>query len=227
MILVKNLSKSYKSKEIFNKVNLSINENTISFLMAPNGYGKTTFIKCLLGLEEKEGEILFNEKPLKEVREQIAIVYDDSPLYLNLTGLQNIQLMTQNCSLEDIKNMSNSLLSYEKLKKKTSKYSYGEKKKLSVIISFLKKAKYLFLDEISNGLDYETMMFLKQKLKDISKNSIVFLTGHQFEFYDGIVDDVFILKNKQIIQVKNNEIFINGGKNIEEIYKQNFKINEK
>ena len=128
MISVKNLSKKYKNKEIFNDVCLSINKNKLTFLMGNNGSGKTTFIKCLTGLEKVQGEILFDGKVLDEIRSEIGVVYDDSPLYLNLSGLKNIELLCNNCSYEDIKLISNEFQFFEKLKAKTSQYSYGQKK---------------------------------------------------------------------------------------------------
>ncbi|MFB8735764.1 ABC transporter ATP-binding protein [Bacillus sp. SL00103] len=56
------------------------------------------------------------------------------------------------------------------------------KKKLSFIFIALTKPTYLFLDEISNGLDYGTMMELKAMIKKWSEDMTIIATGHQFEF---------------------------------------------
>ncbi|MGY4788571.1 ATP-binding cassette domain-containing protein [Bacillus sp. OHL2] len=79
----------------------------------------------------------------------------------------------------------------------------------------LTKPTYLFLDEISNGLDYGTMMELKAMIKKWSKDMTIIATGHQFEFYSSIVDELFILKDKSMIQIHD---FQEKGEDLGDIY---------
>lgn len=200
MIEFINVYKKYGKNNLFDNVNFKISNNSFAFIMGANGEGKTTLFKCLLNLERFQGNILFDGKKFNKVIKNIFAIYDDVPFYMNLTGFQNIKLISyKKFSLEYIERNLKTLLSIDKLNKKVSTYSYGEKKKLAIIIAILLKPKYLIIDELSNGLDFETISWLKENIKSIFNKSTIIATGHQFEFYEDIIDELFIIKNKKII----------------------------
>ena len=74
------------------------------------------------------------------------------------------------------------------------------------------------MDEISNGLDYETMCELKKQIKLWSKKMTIILTGHQFGFYNDIVDEVFVIKDKSI--TPHSKDFQNDKESLEEVYNE-------
>ncbi|HFD2040158.1 TPA: ATP-binding cassette domain-containing protein [Clostridium perfringens] len=201
MIEIRRLNKSYKNNVIFNECTISFESNKINFLMGANGQGKTTLFKCLLNLDNYSGEILFDDYKFKDIINNIFAIYDDSPLYLNLTGLQNISIFLERKVSKHEYEAFQNILSNRILERKVKEYSYGQKKILSIIIAFLKAPKYLIIDEISNGLDFETMIWLKDNLKLLSKNTTIIATGHQFEFYNNIIDNLYIINDKKIVQV--------------------------
>lgn len=57
------------------------------------------------------------------------------------------------------------------------------------------------MDEVTNGLDYESLNILKEDLIRSKNEKIILLTGHQFEFYEEIIDDLYVIKNKKILKV--------------------------
>ena len=91
------------------------------------------------------------------------------------------------------------------LNKKVKTYSYGERKKVFIIIADILKPKLLIMDEVSNGLDYETMIMLKAKIKLWAESSMIVLTGHQFEFYKDIVERVFVINGHKIKCIKKED----------------------
>ncbi|AEX86486.1 ABC-type multidrug transport system, ATPase component [Marinitoga piezophila KA3] len=202
MITIENLTKYYKNNLIFKNVNMLIPENKVTLFIGANGSGKTTLFKCLLNLEDYRGKILYDGKCLNEIRDTIYVIYDDTPLYYNLSGYKNIELLlNKKISIQQIKEISYMFLKDEILKLKVKYYSHGQRKKLSLIIAMLTSPKYLFMDEIANGLDYNTKLLLKNFIKKWSKKMTIIMTGHQFEFYDGIIDELFILKDHSIIKI--------------------------
>lgn len=203
MIDIVDLYKEYKGKKIFENINLKIKEEGIHFFMGKNGAGKTTLIKCLLNLESYEGEVKLFNKRIDEYRKDIAVVYDDSPFYLNLSGIKNIEMfINRKVNRDEIMKIALNYLDNNILSKKVKKYSYGQKKKLSLILVEINKPKILLMDEISNGLDYETMTTLKGKLLEWKQKSIIILTGHQFDFYNDIIDYVYYIKENNINKVE-------------------------
>ncbi|NLK97653.1 MAG: ABC transporter ATP-binding protein [Epulopiscium sp.] len=218
MIEVNNLSKSYSNTPILKNVSLTLNSNRIHFIMGRNGSGKTTFIKCLLGLEHYEGTITYGGKVLEDVRKGIFAIFDDIPLYNDLNGFQNIRLMLSDKKFFDKNYIAElGLLSDKKLKENIKNYSLGERKKLALIAAILNNPKYLIIDEISNGLDIETLETLREKLNVLRQNSLILATGHHFEFYESIIDELLVLNAGTLTYISD---YRKGGDKLYEIYKQ-------
>lgn len=216
MIEISNLKKGYQKKEVISSGNLLIEDDKITFLMGENGSGKTTLIKCILDMESYDGKILFDEKPVKDVRNQCMVIFDDCPFYTNLTGIKNLLLLSEyQKDKQTIYNMAEQYLTRDILHTKVKSYSYGQKKKLALALVEILNPNYLFMDEISNGLDYETLKFLKERLLLWKKKKNIFLTGHQFSFYNDLVDEVYLFKNKEIVHYQN---FTDSGSRLEDIY---------
>jgi ABC-type multidrug transport system ATPase subunit len=222
-LIINGLSKNYKITNILENIDLKLINNRIYFLMGKNGSGKTTFIKCLLELENFKGNITFGNNYFKEIRNSVFSIYDDIPLYNELNGYQNIYLMLKdNIKFDKNEILELSLLSKHKLKEKVKGYSLGERKKIAIISALLCRPKYLIIDEISNGLDIETLEILKESLLNLKQDSLILATGHHFEFYENIIDELLILHNKSIIQISD---YKNGGENLHDIYKKHFSSN--
>lgn len=201
MIEIKNFIKKYRDKYIVNNVNLIFEDNKIHYITGPNGVGKTTFLKCLANIENYEGEILFNNKKFNKEEISLEIIYDDSPLYTNLSGYKNIVILCRNKMARiEIDKYINQFNLKAIIHMKVKNYSYGQRKKLSLIIGLLGQPKYLLLDEITNGLDFDSMVFLKNYLKELSISTTIIVTGHHFEFYNDILDEIYIMSSGNIIK---------------------------
>lgn len=100
-----------------------------------------------------------------------------------------------------IKKRAQRYLSEERLSKRVSTYSLGEGERLSLIIWNLLEPSLTMMDEVTNGLDYESLNILKEDLIRSKNEKIILLTGHQFEFYEEIIDDLYVIKNKKILKV--------------------------
>ena len=80
MITIKNLNFNYKSKKIFENLNMEIEKGKITSIIGPNGSGKSTLIKILIGLYNYNGSIRINDISLlkdniKEIRKIIGVVF--------------------------------------------------------------------------------------------------------------------------------------------------------
>lgn len=202
MIKLENLNKKYK-KAIFSNTSAVFPDSCVNFIMGKNGCGKTTLFKCISGLEDYEGTITFDNHPISDIRKQLFILWDDTPFYPKLSGLNNLYLFCEDkinkCEIADA---ASEYIDYSTLKRPVKTYSYGQKKKLSLVMLNILKPKYILMDEISNGLDVDTMKILEKNIYNLAKESTVILTGHQFSFYQHIADNIFVKKDDKLIQIE-------------------------
>ncbi|MCL9662881.1 ABC transporter ATP-binding protein [Paenibacillus hunanensis] len=217
MIQTINLRKTYGKRIIFENVNLIIPKHRFTFIAGANGSGKTTLLKCLIGLETYQGKILFDTQTAQTSSPKIYAIYDQTPLYDHLTGFQNIEILYfGNISRKYIEKKAESIIDPELLHEKVKHYSYGQRKKLSLLIALLYEPDYLFLDEVSNGLDYDSLLQLKKILKEQLQGITVIATGHQFDFYDDLVDSVIVIANQTATQMDHIK---ENGDDLVEIYR--------
>lgn len=195
-------SKSYREK-VFAETTIEIGAKNISFLMGPNGCGKTTLIKCIAGLEGYNGDIKYNGKDVSEIRKKMLVIWDDCPFYNELSGINNLLVLAENPKIKkaDIFDVARRYFNKEVLLRKVKTYSYGQRKKLALVLQRLLKPEVLIMDEISNGLDYDTIKFLQGEIKAVSNQSKIILTGHQFSFYEGLVEEILVIKDNTIKNV--------------------------
>lgn len=219
MLEIVNFYKKYSKVQILNNVNISFNENEITFLMGQNGSGKTTLIKCMMGLENFSGTITLDNKNISKEGERCLAIWDDCPFYTEISGLKNLYILGEGkCSKKQIQKYAARYLDLDKLKRKVKTYSYGQKKKLALSLVCILEPKVIIMDEISNGLDYETMMMLKKELLEMARTKIIILTGHQFSFYNDIIDKLLLIKEKNIVEVEGD--FKSGLNSLEDIYEK-------
>lgn len=197
MLEIINLEKTYNQKKILDGFHLKLDSNGIIFFLGKNGAGKTTFFNCIMGFEDYIGDII---KPLK-----IAAVFDESNLYTNLNAYDNIKLLVRRTLKNEESLVLLEYIDDSVLKRKVKTYSLGQKKILSILIAIFTQPEMLILDEVSNGLDYETAKQVKNLLLSYKKDMLILVCGHQFDFYNRILDEVFVIHHTALTHVNINE----------------------
>ncbi|MFA5933162.1 MAG: ABC-F family ATP-binding cassette domain-containing protein [Microgenomates group bacterium] len=171
-----NISKSYGEKEILKGINLSIERGECVALIGPNGVGKSTFIKILMGiLEPNEGEI-FKESNLK--------VGYYSQEFENLDFEKNLLETAMNMSHQPESVVRPLLASFlfpgSKVHQKIGTLSGGEKTRLSIALLLLQDYNLLILDEPTTYLDMMSQKIILQVLKEYQ--GALLIVSHTEEF---------------------------------------------
>lgn len=203
-ITVENIIKKYDKRTVLDNINFQA-ENEFLFMAGKNGAGKTTFIKCAtVLLAVNSGNVLYDGKSFDEVRQDIAVVFDEPKLYLDFTGYTNIKVFNQG-HLDDAKNteqvLANLELSAELLRRKVNTYSLGQKHRLAVAIAMIKKPKYMFLDEPTIGLDPISWELVKKSLIKQQKDCglVAIITGQDYAEMEKLCQSIAILHNGTIV----------------------------
>ncbi|CAM3874644.1 ABC transporter ATP-binding protein [Flavobacterium sinopsychrotolerans] len=202
MIEIKNIYKKFGKLEVLNDVNLSFKKGECIALIGPNGCGKTTLIKSILGMViPSKGDILFNEKSiLKEFkyREQIG--------YMPQIG-RYPDYMTVGQIIEMIKKIRNSdqvldedLVHAFQLEKIVDKQmrtlSGGTTQKVSATLAFLFNPEVLILDEPTAGLDPLASEILKEKIiKEKEKGKLILITSHLLSELDDLITQIIYMQD--------------------------------
>ncbi|SFF47146.1 ABC-2 type transport system ATP-binding protein [Paenibacillus algorifonticola] len=218
MIEITNLTKRYGKYIVFKDLNISFPTNKFTLITGPNGSGKTTLLKCLLGLEKYTGIIKFSNKSIYDILDEVQVVYDNCPLYANLSGYQNINSLGNNLLNQVEELLPKIHIDKKMLDNKVKNMSFGQRKKLGFILALAQKPKYLLLDEMTNGIDYESLLQISDILKNSDQLMTIIAIGHSLEFYSPLVDHLVIIKNNTV--VSQEEIKCSGG-GLVDLYKQN------
>jgi phospholipid/cholesterol/gamma-HCH transport system ATP-binding protein len=187
IISVKNLYVKLKNREILNDINFDIENGESVVIVGPSGCGKTVLIKTILGIIKKyRGEIyifgknvdVLTEEEMKEIKEKIGVVFQNSALFDSLTVWENVgfyYLYHTNKSKDEVKKFAIEILKSLGLEENVAdmmpeELSGGMKKRVSIARALISKPQIIFYDEPTTGLDPITSENLTQLIKKIHNN---------------------------------------------------------
>ena len=201
-IEIKNVSKKFKNNLVLDKVNLTFTTGHIYGLKGRNGSGKSVFLKILAGLyTPSEGEVLFDNKkfnPKKEYPPNMRALIENPTFFANMTGYENLKLLAKiqgKISDKEILEALELVNLISEKDKKYNKYYLGMKQKLGIAQVFMEDPEILILDEVFNGLEENTVLKLKDYLKEIKKEKIIIITSHQKEDLELLCDKIYFFDN--------------------------------
>lgn len=207
MIEIKNLTKKFNKFTALNNVSLSFNDGHSIALIGPNGCGKTTLIKCILGLNVvEEGDILVNNESVKDhykYRENIGYMPQIGRYPENMTIEETIKM------IQDTRKNYNGELDTELLQafelekifdKKMRTLSGGTTQKVSAVLAFMFNPNIIILDEPTAGLDPLASEILKNKIiKEKNKGKLIVITSHLLSELDDIVSEIVFMNEGKVI----------------------------
>ena len=229
---VKNLTKIFNGKLAINKINFSLEENTILGILGPNGSGKSTTIGILLGLiKQTSGKIYINDTCINKQNRlkflnimNFASPYTELPKRLSV--MENLSIYARLYNVKNIKDRLEEIYDYfelyDLLKKKTGELSSGQKTRVALAKALINKPEILLLDEPTASLDPVVAEYLKTFIYKYKKNnniSILF-SSHNMKEAQRLCDKIMILKKGEVIeQGKVNIILDNyNKKKLEDVY---------
>lgn len=184
-----------------------INEGEFLVILGPSGSGKSTLLRIIAGLERQSlGDIYFNDENYNNVRAEdrdVAMVFQNYSLYPNQTVFKNIAFPLEVEHVpraeieEEVKKVALLLGLQNKLEKLPQDLSGGEKQRVAIARSLIKKPSVLLFDEPFSNLDVLLRRKLRNELKKIHreyKTTFVYVTHDQYDALS-LADRIIILND--------------------------------
>ncbi len=187
MIEIRNLSFARGNDLIFKNISLEVKHGEMMVLKGANGQGKTTLLSNILNfLDPLEGEIIYDGRVIDNAISSKYFLYigENNFAYDELSLNDNIKywLAVHNVNFsQEVRDKSIKFLFDElNLNKKFYQLSYGQKKKLQLLLLMLVNKPVWILDDPFNGLDNKTIekiiILLTKKLEN---NGLILISSHQ------------------------------------------------
>jgi Cu-processing system ATP-binding protein len=208
MIIASNVSKKFGKLKALNNVSATCTKGECIALIGPNGSGKTTFIKCMLGMVMPDsGFITFNGKNIVhdwKYRKNIGYMPQIGRYPDNMSIGQVFNMM------KDIRGKVNAAATDESLieafglnqvfNKRMRTLSGGTRQKVSAALAFLFNPEVLILDEPTAGLDPVASEKLKEKIIfEKSQGKLILITSHVLSELDDLITQVIYMQDGNLV----------------------------
>ena len=199
---VAGLEKSFGAVHALRGLDLVVPTGTVTGFLGPNGSGKTTTIRILLGLLKADGgrASLLGRDPWADavaLHRRIAYVPGDVTLWPNLTGGQAIDIL---CRLSGPLDPARKKAMLDRFEldptKKARTYSKGNRQKVALVAALASKAELLLLDEPNSGLDPLMEAAFTESIREVKADGrSVLLSSHIFAEVERLADRVTIIRD--------------------------------
>lgn len=213
-----NLEKKIKEKTIIEGISFSIHEGEVVGLIGPNGSGKTTIMKLIVGLIKlSKGNVQINgydiEKNFNKAIEKVGAIIENPDHYMYLSGYDNLKIAAnnyKNITKEKINDVIKSVGLENRIKDKVSTYSLGMRQRLGIAEALINNPKVLILDEPTNGLDIEGIIEIRNLIKKLANNGVaILISSHNLSEINNLCNRIIVIKRGRIIENNTVENFHN------------------
>jgi len=211
IVSIRNVKKSYGTKEVLKGINLEITSGQIIGYIGPNGAGKSTTVKILCGLiSDFDGEVeifgkLLGSKTL-EIKKQIGYIPENAVLYEALTPMEFMEFIGEMRGLnsEQTRKKAEALMSIFEMKpninQRIATFSKGMRQKVLICSSLLHNPDLIFMDEPLSGLDANSVIMVKEMLTHLAREGkTIFYSSHIMDVVEKISDRIILIDQGNVI----------------------------
>lgn len=203
IIIINNVSKSFKENTVLKNVSIAFEKNKIHGLIGRNGSGKTMLLKCICGfVPVTSGEIIVNGKRIgvdTDVPKDVGIIIEAPGFLPNYSAYKNLMFLASinsSISKEEIKNAIKRVGLDPENKKWVGKYSLGMRQRLGIAQAIMENQSILLLDEPMNGIDKHGIHEIRELLINLrNEGKTIILSSHSAEDIDILCDTVCEMDN--------------------------------
>lgn len=235
MIEIKNISKSFKDKQVLFDISGKFEKGRTNLIIGASGTGKSVLLKCLVGLLEPDvGSVLFdgrdfssaNKKLTTEIRREIGMLFQGSALFDSKNVEENVKfpldILTETPEKEKLEKVNHclELVGLNKVNQKMpSELSGGMKKRVGIARAIVNDSKYLFCDEPNSGLDPLTAIKIDDLILELTQklNTTTIVVTHDMNSVVEIGEYImFLHEGKKLWEGSNKKILKTNIKELNE-----------
>ena len=203
------LKKRIGLKTIVEDITFDMHEGEIIGLLGPNGSGKTTIMRMMVGLTKAtKGDVYCFEKPLglgkTAMLKEVGAMIETPEFYNYMSGWSNLKQMARVCGKKVTRARMKELVEFvglsKVIRKKVKTYSLGMRQRLGLAQALLNNPKVLILDEPVNGLDPQGVQDFRNKLKEIAATGVsILISSHLLDEIEKVSDRIIVIEKGKII----------------------------
>ncbi len=217
---ITSMSKKYGRVEAVRDLSLTVDEGDLYGLLGPNGSGKTTTLRCTLGLLRPDsGSVELLGIPAERIHAthgRVAVVFDRSHLVPRLTCVENLHYAAMllghggGRSINDVLTLVD--LDHRR-GHKSHELSLGQQRRLSIARALLGKPELLILDEPLSGLDAIGVASMLELFKTLrSEGLTTVLSTHRLHEMEAVISRAGILLDGRIVREDDRDALLGGEK---------------
>ena len=229
VLSAKDVVKNYGELEVLKGINLDIHQGEVVVIIGASGCGKSTFLRCLNGLEDiqagdivLDNEIKFSDtkKNMTKIRQKIGMVFQSYELFPHLTILDNIllaPLKVQKRNKTEVKEQALKLLERVNLLDKQNSYprqlSGGQKQRVAIVRALCMNPEIMLFDEVTAALDPEMVREVLDVMLELAREGMTMvIVTHEMQFARAVADRVIFMDNGNIAEQGVAEEFFSNPK---------------
>ena len=227
---IKNLYKSFDTKEVLNNINLDVYESEVLAIIGPSGAGKSTLLRIIGGLEYADrGNIkIFDNyimqnskykkaKEIKDIYKDISYIFQDFNLFDNMSVKKNVSLALKFRKVENsdiiVKDILEKLNILDKIDSFPSTLSGGQKQRVAIARALATSPKLILFDEPTSALDVESIQGLVYTINEMKKQGItMIIVTHDLNFASSVANRLVFMEDSKILDENSKRVqeFINN-----------------
>ena len=223
MIQLTGVNKFFGNNHVLKDISLTVETGEKVVIIGPSGSGKSTLIRCMNHLEQPDNgsvkiddiEINVPNAPLRQVRQRVAMVFQQFNLYPHKTVLENLTIapiLVQGVKKEDAERTGIEFLERVGLKEKAYAYpaqlSGGQQQRVAIARALNMHPDIMLFDEPTSALDPEMINEVLDVMVDLAQSGITMVVvTHEMGFARKVADRVIFMADGEILETGTPEHF--------------------
>lgn len=202
-LAVRSLTQRYDDRVVVEDLSFSLGAGEALALIGPNGSGKATVLRCLVGSAEPAGgQVLLDGSPVDEraatVRRDVATLLDDLDFFPDLTAAEHLDLLARAHGNPEPEDLVDTVLDELGLlpaaDQLPTSLSSGQRRRLALATTLIRPRKVLVLDEPEQRLDTDGVRWLTERLaQEKAAGTTIVLASHDPDLVEAVADTVVTL----------------------------------